>query len=100
MAGIIIDQNRKHRWKWKLDPKCEFSVKSLSRWIEQRHVRREVGSTKTKWNTLVPRKVNVFIWALNGRIPVRNELDKKGINMESVLCPCCENVLEYPATIV
>ncbi|GJX54167.1 hypothetical protein Tco_0282536 [Tanacetum coccineum] len=49
----------------------------------QRRVRREAGSTKTEWNTLVPRKVNVFILrALNDRIPVRNELDKKGRRQE------------------
>ncbi|GJS28095.1 putative RNA-directed DNA polymerase, eukaryota, reverse transcriptase zinc-binding domain protein [Tanacetum coccineum] len=95
ITGISIDRNRKDKWKWKLDPKGEFSVKSLSEWIERRHVRREAGITKLEWNTLVPRKVNVFIWrALNGRIPVRNELDKKGIDLDSILCPCCENVLE------
>ena len=39
MAGISIDQNLKHRWKWKLDPKGEFLVKYLSQWIEQWRVR-------------------------------------------------------------
>ncbi|GKB50346.1 putative RNA-directed DNA polymerase, eukaryota, reverse transcriptase zinc-binding domain protein, partial [Tanacetum coccineum] len=95
ITGISIDRNRKDRWKWKLDPKGEFSVKSLSKWIEWRRVRREAGITKLDRNTLVPKKVIVFIWrALNGRIPVRNELDKKGIDLDSILCPCCENVLK------
>ncbi|GJS27240.1 reverse transcriptase domain, reverse transcriptase zinc-binding domain protein [Tanacetum coccineum] len=103
--GNWIDDIWVWNWDWNrspqrrvvwLDPKGEFSVKSLSQWIEQRRVRREAGITKTKWNTLVPRKVNVFIWrALNGRIHVRNELDKKGIDMDSIICPSCENVLEY-----
>ncbi|GJX14459.1 hypothetical protein Tco_0206217 [Tanacetum coccineum] len=39
-----------------------ITVKSLSEWIERRHVRREAGITKIEWNTLVPRKENVFIW--------------------------------------
>ncbi|GJR72560.1 reverse transcriptase domain, reverse transcriptase zinc-binding domain protein [Tanacetum coccineum] len=68
ITGISIDRNRKDRWKWKLDPKGEFSVKSLSKWIEWRRVRREAGITKLDRNTLVPKKVIVFIWrALNGK---------------------------------
>ncbi|GKA04805.1 VIER F-box protein 2 [Tanacetum coccineum] len=90
--GNWIDDIWAWNWDWNrspqrrvLDPKGEFSVKSLSQWIEQLLVRREAGITKTKWNTLVPRKVNVFIWrALNGRIHVRNELDKKGIVLVDV----------------
>nr|GEX74375.1 phospholipase-like protein [Tanacetum cinerariifolium] len=50
---------------------------------------------KTLWNNLVPRKVNVFVWrALNGRLPVRIELDKKGIDLDTLLCPGCDNVVE------
>ncbi|GJZ73768.1 RNA-directed DNA polymerase, eukaryota [Tanacetum coccineum] len=91
---VLIRTPRGKEWKCELI-QGEFSVKSLSEWIERRHVRREAGITKLEWNTLVPRKVNVFIWrALNGRIPVRNDLDKKGIDLDSILCPCCENVLE------
>ena len=42
-----------------------------------------------------PRKVNVFVWrASNRRIPVRVELDRKGIDLNSLLCPLCDNVVE------
>ncbi|GJS57295.1 ribonuclease H-like domain-containing protein [Tanacetum coccineum] len=37
-------------------------------------------------------KVNIFMWrALKGRLPVREELDKRGIDLDSVLCPSCTN---------
>ncbi|GKA42963.1 RNA-directed DNA polymerase, eukaryota, reverse transcriptase zinc-binding domain protein [Tanacetum coccineum] len=32
--------------------------------------------------------------ALKGRLPVREELDKRGIDLDSLLCPCCDNVVE------
>ncbi|GJT45860.1 reverse transcriptase domain, reverse transcriptase zinc-binding domain protein [Tanacetum coccineum] len=70
-----------------------FSVKALSRWIEQRMGVADVN--KTLWNNLVPRKVNAFVWrALNRRLPVRIELDKKGIDLDTLLCPGCDNVVE------
>ncbi|GKE48453.1 reverse transcriptase domain, reverse transcriptase zinc-binding domain protein, partial [Tanacetum coccineum] len=60
------------RWKWNVDDKGLFSVKVLSRYI-----------------------VNVFAWrALLGRLPVRTELDKKGIDLDSLLCPGYDNVVE------
>ncbi|GJX76965.1 putative RNA-directed DNA polymerase [Tanacetum coccineum] len=74
-----------------------FSVKALSQWIEEHQVTGVVpaGTYKTSWNNIVPRKVNVFAWRASiGRIPVRVELDKKGIDLDSLLCPCCENVVE------
>ncbi|GJW81895.1 putative retrotransposon protein, partial [Tanacetum coccineum] len=50
---------------------------------------------ETSWCKFVPRKVNVFIWRLKcGQIPVRSILDHIGIDLDSTLCPCCENVVE------
>ena len=47
------------------------------------------------WNKLVPKKVNIFVWrALKGRLPVRKELDKSGIDLDSLLCPSCNNAVE------
>ncbi|GKC51628.1 reverse transcriptase domain, reverse transcriptase zinc-binding domain protein [Tanacetum coccineum] len=32
--------------------------------------------------------------ALKGRLPVRVELDKRGVDLDSVLCPSCKNIVE------
>lgn len=49
----------------------------------------------TIWNKLVPKKVNIFVWrALKGRLPVRVELDRRGIDLDSVLCACCNDSVE------
>ncbi|GKD59605.1 reverse transcriptase domain, reverse transcriptase zinc-binding domain protein, partial [Tanacetum coccineum] len=47
------------------------------------------------WAWKLDAKVNVFVWrALNGRLPVRVELDKKGIDLDTLLCLGCDNVVE------
>ncbi|XP_071704484.1 uncharacterized protein [Rutidosis leptorrhynchoides] len=46
-------------------------------------------------NRLTPIKVAIFIWrALKRRIPVRIELDKRGIDLDSVRCPLCDDDVE------
>nr|GEU94892.1 RNA-directed DNA polymerase, eukaryota [Tanacetum cinerariifolium] len=49
----------------------------------------------TRWNRLVPAKVNVFFWRLNlNRIPTRVNLDRRGIDIGSVLCPVYDRDVE------
>ncbi|XP_071731845.1 uncharacterized protein [Rutidosis leptorrhynchoides] len=53
-----------------------------------------LGSETHRIN-LLPQKLEVFIWrAHRNRLPVRVELDKKGIDLDSVRCPVCDDVLE------
>lgn len=43
----------------------------------------------------MPRKVNIFIWRLRlSRIPVRVVLDCIGMDLDSLLCPCCQDIVE------
>ncbi|XP_071688357.1 uncharacterized protein [Rutidosis leptorrhynchoides] len=52
-------------------------------------------NVETLRNRLVPKKIEVFIWrARRGRIPVRIELDKCGIDLHSIRCPICDEDLE------
>ncbi|XP_071740236.1 uncharacterized protein [Rutidosis leptorrhynchoides] len=49
----------------------------------------------TLQNRLVPKKVEVFILRVRkGRIPVRMELDKNGIDLHLVRCPLCDDGIE------
>ncbi|XP_071727597.1 uncharacterized protein [Rutidosis leptorrhynchoides] len=46
-------------------------------------------------NNFIPLKVGVFVWrARRNRFPVLFELDKRGIDLHSVLCPLCDNSIE------
>ncbi|GKD26040.1 RNA-directed DNA polymerase, eukaryota, reverse transcriptase zinc-binding domain protein, partial [Tanacetum coccineum] len=83
------------KWRWVLSEDGEFTVKELARLVEEKILHLENGGHETLWNRLVPKKVNIFAWmALKGRLPVRVELDKRGIDLDSVLCPCCNDIVE------
>ncbi|GKD50188.1 RNA-directed DNA polymerase, eukaryota [Tanacetum coccineum] len=42
----------------------------------------------TRWNKGLPRKVNFFIWRLHlDRLPTRLNLSKRGLEIDSILCP-------------
>ncbi|GKB68686.1 RNA-directed DNA polymerase, eukaryota, reverse transcriptase zinc-binding domain protein [Tanacetum coccineum] len=54
-----------------------------------------VGPNATRWNRAIPIKANVFLWrlALN-KLPSRVNLEKKGIDVDSLLCPICNDDVE------
>ncbi|GKB94228.1 RNA-directed DNA polymerase, eukaryota, reverse transcriptase zinc-binding domain protein [Tanacetum coccineum] len=82
------------RWRYTLQDDGGFTMKALSKIVEEKILCIENGAQETLWNKWVPKKVSIFIWrALKGRLPVREELDKRGIDLDTLLCPCC-NVLE------
>ncbi|GJW97338.1 kinase RLK-Pelle-CrRLK1L-1 family protein [Tanacetum coccineum] len=69
------------RWRWTLVEDGEFTVKEISRLIEEKILLSDNGDRETLWNKLVPKKVNIFIWrALRGRLPVRVELDRRDLH--------------------
>nr|GEZ00876.1 RNA-directed DNA polymerase, eukaryota, reverse transcriptase zinc-binding domain protein [Tanacetum cinerariifolium] len=98
--GRWVNKEWKWCWEWSkvargVEVGCKgyFSVKALSRWIDQMMGVEDVN--KTLWNNLVPRKVSVFVWlALYGRLHVRTELYKKGIDLDTLLFPGYDNVVE------
>ncbi|KAJ9564768.1 hypothetical protein OSB04_000734 [Centaurea solstitialis] len=89
LSGWTPCRGKKDAWDWDLDPGKGFSVRKM------RGLLADVGrgaaeGCKTVWSRLVPRKVNVFVWRVRlGRIPTRVLLDKRGIDLDSVLCPRC-----------
>ncbi|GKD33802.1 RNA-directed DNA polymerase, eukaryota, reverse transcriptase zinc-binding domain protein, partial [Tanacetum coccineum] len=91
----MINSNCRDKWMWTLGEDGEFTVKELARSVEEKILHMESGGQETLWNKLVPKKVNIFVWrALKGRLLVRVEHDRRGIDLDSVLCPCCNNFVE------
>ncbi|GJZ63733.1 RNA-directed DNA polymerase, eukaryota, reverse transcriptase zinc-binding domain protein, partial [Tanacetum coccineum] len=83
------------KWRWVLGEDGEFTVKELVRLVNDKILHVKSGSEESLWNKLAPKKVNIFVWrALKGRLPVRVKLDRRGIDLDSVLCPCCNNIVE------
>ncbi|GJX71271.1 RNA-directed DNA polymerase, eukaryota, reverse transcriptase zinc-binding domain protein [Tanacetum coccineum] len=87
--------NCKDSWKWLLAENGIFSVKALTKLIEEKCIDFGNNTGETMWNKLVPKKVNIFMWRVGrGRLPVRVELDKRGIDLHTLLCPSCDEVCE------
>ncbi|PWA54547.1 Lipase, GDSL [Artemisia annua] len=82
-------------WRWLLDSYNSFSVKQISRLIDDVTLG-NIGNGKTHdWNPVLPKKINVFVWrlALN-RLPLLTNLVDKGLDIPSILCPICGDVPE------
>ncbi|GJU71337.1 RNA-directed DNA polymerase, eukaryota, reverse transcriptase zinc-binding domain protein [Tanacetum coccineum] len=63
--------------------------------VFRRPPRGDVDYVATGWNRLVPSKVNVFFWRLNlNRIHTTVNIDKRGIDIGSVLCLVCDSYVE------
>ncbi|GJY90539.1 RNA-directed DNA polymerase, eukaryota, reverse transcriptase zinc-binding domain protein [Tanacetum coccineum] len=89
------DGVRGESWHWNFSEDDNFKVKDLTFVLDDIYLRVGNKTQDTLWNKLAPKKVNVFVWrVLHGRIPIRVELDKRGVELDSILCPCCDESLE------
>nr|GEW01443.1 RNA-directed DNA polymerase, eukaryota [Tanacetum cinerariifolium] len=85
--------NKRDRWAWSLSGSGEFSVASIRRLLDD--IRLPEVSSQTRWIKAVPIKVNILAWKvrLNG-LPSRVNISRRGIDINSILCPICERVVE------
>ncbi|GJT81493.1 reverse transcriptase domain-containing protein [Tanacetum coccineum] len=96
LQNIIKDvKHSDHRdtWTWIPDIAKGFSVASVRQLIDSCL---SVGNPQaTRWIQAIPIKVNVFLWRLFlNKLPSRVNLDKKGIDLDSLLCPVCNEDVE------
>ncbi|XP_071715094.1 uncharacterized protein [Rutidosis leptorrhynchoides] len=95
VRNLQVTEGKKDCWSWNLNSKGIYTVKECSVIVDKIILPRAVNSIESLRNGLVPKKVEVFIWrARLGRIPVRFELDKRGIDLNSVRCPICDGDIE------
>ncbi|XP_071695612.1 uncharacterized protein [Rutidosis leptorrhynchoides] len=82
-------------WEWVGNRKKLFTTKELTKMIKEKSLGAGTNALETLRNYLVPKKVEVFIWrARKGRLSARVELDKWGVDLDSVRCPLCDNDIE------
>ncbi|XP_071694663.1 uncharacterized protein [Rutidosis leptorrhynchoides] len=95
LANFSFNLNNRDSWSWTLDNSGIFKVKSLSAAIDDGMFTSCGSPFGTLRNRLVPKKLEIFVWrAIKKRIPVRCELDKRGIDLHSVRCPLCDDDIE------
>ncbi|PWA47435.1 reverse transcriptase domain, Reverse transcriptase zinc-binding domain protein [Artemisia annua] len=81
------------RWRWTLNGNGFFSVSSVRKEIDKRVV--AMSSSPTRWSTILPIKVNVFIWRMFlDKLPTRSNLSARGVDVPCVLCPVCDSEVE------
>ncbi|XP_071687297.1 uncharacterized protein [Rutidosis leptorrhynchoides] len=94
LASVELGNQTNGAWKWNLEADGVFRTKSLSLTIDKKRLQSAVANATLR-NKSIPQKVGVFVWrALQKRIPVRVELDKRGIDLDSILCPLCKSDIE------
>ncbi|GJV55335.1 RNA-directed DNA polymerase, eukaryota [Tanacetum coccineum] len=81
------------KWSWTLNGSGEFSVASIRREID--NIRLAVVSSKTQWIKSVPIKVNIIAWKVKlDALPTRLNISRRGIAINSILCPICDSGVE------
>ncbi|XP_071728879.1 uncharacterized protein [Rutidosis leptorrhynchoides] len=92
---VILIHDKPDTWKWVLNGNGVFSTKKLTELINEKNILVGPSNFETIRNNLVPSKVEIFVWrARRRRLAVLSELDKKGIDLHSVLCPICGQEVE------
>ncbi|PWA65328.1 Lipase, GDSL [Artemisia annua] len=82
-------------WYRTMGGNCEFSVKALKQMVNLKILGEEADMDETKWCKYIPNKVSVFTWRLkHGRLHVRCLLDRYGMDLDTTLCPVCNEVIE------
>ncbi|GJU52604.1 ribonuclease H-like domain-containing protein [Tanacetum coccineum] len=88
---MLSDQN--DSWNWSLDISKGFTVASVRSLIDSCILK--VSPIATRWKRSNPIKVNIFLWRLLlNKLPTRVNLDRKSIDVHSLLCPICQEDVE------
>ncbi|XP_071728725.1 uncharacterized protein [Rutidosis leptorrhynchoides] len=87
--------DQEDEWKWQLATNGRFTVNGLFKLLEDQEASTISGVTETLRNNLIPKKLEIFIWrSILKRLPVKTELDKRGIDLHTVRCPLCDDDME------
>ncbi|XP_071739980.1 uncharacterized protein [Rutidosis leptorrhynchoides] len=88
ISNFNFDGTYKDSWKWSFANDGQLTVKKLTSLIEEKAFENNNLNCETMRNNFIPKKLEVFVWrTVQGRIPVRVELDNRGIDLHSVRCP-------------
>ncbi|PWA89793.1 RNA-directed DNA polymerase, eukaryota [Artemisia annua] len=84
---------RNDAWEWDFGDEESVTVRYVRCSLEVSRL--SFASMATHWCKILPIKVNVFVWrAMLNRLPTCTSLGRRGIDIESLLCQCCNNNVE------
>ena len=96
VEGIRIQNDIDDQWVWEADLSGRYSVKSAYSVLRQ-DVLEEAPAEEFKelWKLKVPSKVAMFAWRLLiDRLPTKDNLRRKQVELNDYLCPFCSSVEE------
>ncbi|GKA94797.1 RNA-directed DNA polymerase, eukaryota, reverse transcriptase zinc-binding domain protein, partial [Tanacetum coccineum] len=93
---VLVDSM--DRWSWSLDGLRKFSVASVRIKIDKNLLL--MVSSKTRWVNEVTKKVNIHAWKVKlDCLPIRLNISRRGISINSILCPNCDKEVESSSHI-
>ncbi|XP_071687046.1 uncharacterized protein [Rutidosis leptorrhynchoides] len=95
LSSFGLSPDQRDRWAWSPGSKGCFTANRLSSLLDERLMPTTNSSAVTLRNNFIPKKVELFVWRTRkGRLPILPELDKRGIDLNSVRCPICDDDIE------
>ncbi|GJT99863.1 RNA-directed DNA polymerase, eukaryota, reverse transcriptase zinc-binding domain protein [Tanacetum coccineum] len=91
--GQVQLLDKPNSWTWILDNDDVFTVHATRVHLDSCLL--HSCSPSTRWSKTLPRKVNIFVCRLSlDRLPTRLNLSLRGLDIPSIMCPMCNNVVE------
>ncbi|GKC13380.1 RNA-directed DNA polymerase, eukaryota [Tanacetum coccineum] len=95
----VILSSSKDRWICDLSGDGAFRVKEVHSLLD--NILLPSSDVSTRWVKFIPIKINIFAWrARLDRLPTRSNLVRRGVVMDSNLCPVCGLVTEDIAHVL
>ncbi|GJW07652.1 RNA-directed DNA polymerase, eukaryota, reverse transcriptase zinc-binding domain protein [Tanacetum coccineum] len=86
-TGVVLS-DKSDTWQWSLGVSNGYTAASVRSLVDSNIL--DTTLVAMRWKCSIPIKVNVFIWRLLlNKLPSRVNLDRKGIDVGSILCPIC-----------
>ncbi|GKA95779.1 RNA-directed DNA polymerase, eukaryota, reverse transcriptase zinc-binding domain protein [Tanacetum coccineum] len=97
--SLIILSPALDTWVWTLDGFRSFTVGSARKYIDKKLL--ISGSEPTRWCKVIPQKVNILAWRiLLDKLPTHINLDVRGFDVPSILCPICDTDVAFVSAMV
>ncbi|GKC82071.1 RNA-directed DNA polymerase, eukaryota, partial [Tanacetum coccineum] len=93
ISSVMAITPNADRWVCDLTGDGNFRVKEVRNFLDDLVLPSSTESTR--WVKWVPIKTNIFIWkARRDCLPTRFNLSRKGVMLDSILCPLCDHAVE------
>ncbi|GJX87592.1 putative RNA-directed DNA polymerase, eukaryota, reverse transcriptase zinc-binding domain protein [Tanacetum coccineum] len=93
MVSLISNlflSNAEDCWEFTSDASRKFTVKGMRSLISSSS--KTASLPATHWNKVLPLKININTWCvLNRRMATRVNIDRRGIDLNSLRCPICDD---------